>query len=47
MYNKSSSRKASKGSVQIKVSNERLQLVFRVEEKRYYTASGNRLGFLK
>jgi integrase len=40
MYNKSASRKAAKGSVQVKVSNERLQLVFRVGEKRYYLSTG-------
>lgn len=40
MDDKFPSRKASKGSVTIKVSNERLQLVFRVAGKRYYLSTG-------
>jgi integrase len=40
MYDNSPSRKASKGSVKIKVSNERLQLVFRVAGQRYYLSTG-------
>lgn len=40
MYDKSPSRKAFKGSVKVKVSNERLQLVFRVAGKRYYLSTG-------
>ena len=36
----SSKRKADKGSVQIKVSNNRLQLVFRYVGQRYYLSTG-------
>jgi integrase len=35
-----SKRKSDKGSVQIKVSNNRLQLVFRYAGKRYYLSTG-------
>jgi integrase len=40
MYSKSSDRRASKGSVQIKNSNERLQLVFSYAGKRHYLSLG-------
>jgi integrase len=40
MYDKSLPRKAFKGSVKLKISNERLQLVFRVAGKRYYLSTG-------
>jgi len=41
MYSKDTQRKASKGSVQIKNSNDRLQLVFSHAGKRYYLLVGN------
>lgn len=40
MYSKDTQRKASKGSVQIKVSNGRLQLVFSHAGKRHYLSLG-------
>ncbi|NJM22230.1 MAG: DUF3596 domain-containing protein [Richelia sp. RM2_1_2] len=40
MPSESSSRKSSKGTVQIKISNERLQLVFRYAGQRYYLSTG-------
>lgn len=40
MYAKDTQRKASKGSVQIKVSNDRLQLVFSHAGKRHYLSLG-------
>ncbi len=40
MYSKSAQRKASKGSVQIKVSNGRLQLVFTYAGRRHYLSLG-------
>lgn len=40
MYSKGKSRKASKGSVQIKTSNGRLQLVFSFSGKRHYLFLG-------
>ncbi|MDX2231091.1 MAG: DUF3596 domain-containing protein [Leptolyngbyaceae cyanobacterium bins.349] len=40
MFSKSSQRKASKGSVQIKTSNDRLQLVFSYGGKRHYLSLG-------
>jgi len=40
MYLKQLQGKASKGSVQIKVSNGRLQLVFSFEGKRHYISTG-------
>lgn len=40
MYSKDTQRKASKGSVQIKVSNGRLQLVFSHGGKRHYLSLG-------
>lgn len=40
MYAKDTQRKASKGSVQIKVSHERLQLVFSYGSKRHYLSTG-------
>ncbi len=40
MTNESSKRKSSKGTVQIKISNERLQLVFRYAGQRYYLSTG-------
>lgn len=33
-------QKSSKGTVQIKISNDRLQLVFRIAGKRYYLSTG-------
>lgn len=40
MYSQSMQRKASKGSVQIKISNRRLQLVFSHGGKRHYLSLG-------
>jgi hypothetical protein len=40
MKTQMSQRKASKGTVQIKNSNERLQLVFSYTEKRHYLSTG-------
>jgi integrase len=40
MYSQSDKRKASKGSVQIKTSNDRLQLVFSYGGKRHYLSLG-------
>jgi plasmid stabilization system protein ParE len=40
MYSSNSQRKASKGSVQIKISNDRLQLVFSYGGKRHYLSTG-------
>jgi integrase len=40
MYSKDTQRKASKGSVQIKNSNDRLQLVFSHAGKRHYLSLG-------
>jgi integrase len=40
MYSNNSQRKASKGSVQVKVSNNRLQLVFSFGGKRHYLSLG-------
>lgn len=40
MYSKSTQHKASKGSVQIKISNQRLQLVFSHAGKRHYLSLG-------
>jgi integrase len=40
MYSKNSSVKASKGSVRLKISNDRIQLVFTVEGKRHYLSTG-------
>ncbi len=40
MYSKDTQRKASKGSVQIKNSNDRLQLGFSHAGKRYYLSLG-------
>jgi len=40
MYSNNSSGKANKGTVQIKISNLRLQLVFRVGGKRHYLSTG-------
>ncbi|BAY34638.1 phage integrase [Nostoc carneum NIES-2107] len=40
MGSKGSERKASKGTVQIKVSNDRLQLVFSFGGKRHYLSTG-------
>ncbi len=40
MSSKDSKSKASKGTVQIKNSNDRLQLVFRFAGKRYYLSTG-------
>lgn len=40
MYSKDTQRKASKGSVQVKVSNGRLQLVFSHAGKRHYLSLG-------
>jgi len=40
MYSKDTQRKASKGSVQIKNSNGRLQLVFSHASKRHYLSLG-------
>lgn len=40
MYSKSTHHKASKGSVQIKISNQRLQLVFSHAGKRHYLSLG-------
>jgi integrase len=37
---KTSERKASKGTVQIKTSNDRLQLVFSFGGKRHYLSTG-------
>lgn len=40
MGSKTSERKASKGTVQIKTSNDRLQLVFSFGGKRHYLSTG-------
>jgi hypothetical protein len=40
MYSKDTQHKASKGSVQVKVSNGRLQLVFSHAGKRHYLSLG-------
>ena len=40
MHSSNSDRKASKGSVQIKISNGRLQLVFSHAGKRHYISLG-------
>jgi integrase len=40
MYTNNSARKAIKGSVQIKSSNNRLQLVFSAAGKRHYLSTG-------
>ena len=40
MYSQDTQRKASKGSVQIKNSNDRLQLVFSHAGKRHYLSLG-------
>jgi integrase len=40
MPSKNSSTKAPKGSVRLKISNERVQLVFTVAGKRYYLSTG-------
>lgn len=40
MHSKNSLGKASKGSVCLKISNERIQLVFTVAGKRYYLSTG-------
>jgi len=40
MYSNNPSRRAFKGSVQIKVSNDRIQLVFSVAGKRHYLSTG-------
>lgn len=40
MYSKDTQRKASKGSVQVKVSNGRLQLTFSYNGKRHYVSLG-------
>jgi integrase len=40
MYSKVKTGKASKGSVQIKSSNNRLQLVFSFGGKRHYLSTG-------
>ena len=40
MTSQSPKRKSSKGTVQIKISHERLQLVFRFAGKRYYLSTG-------
>ena len=40
MYAKKSSRKAKSGSVQVKISNNRLQLVFSHGGKRHYFSTG-------
>jgi hypothetical protein len=40
MKTQMSQRKASKGTVQIKNSNERLQLVFSYTGKRHYLSTG-------
>lgn len=42
MYSRDTQRKASKGSVQIKNSNDRLQLVFSYSGKRHYLSLGLR-----
>jgi len=40
MYSKDKSGKANKGSVQVKSSNDRLQLVFSFGGKRHYLSTG-------
>lgn len=40
MANQTPKSKSSKGTVQIKTSNDRLQLVFRYAGKRYYLSTG-------
>jgi hypothetical protein len=40
MYSENSSGKASKGSVCLKISNNRIQLVFTVAGKRHYLSTG-------
>jgi integrase len=40
MYSNNPSRRAFKGSVQIKVSNDRIQHVFSVAGKRHYLSTG-------
>jgi integrase len=40
MYSENPKQKASKGSVQIKVSNSQLQLVFSFAGKRHYLSLG-------
>ena len=40
MGSQKSNKKASKGTVQIKTSNERLQLVFSFGGKRHYLSTG-------
>ncbi len=40
MSSQSPKRKSSKGTVQIKISNERLQVIFRFAGKRYYLSTG-------
>jgi integrase len=40
MPNQPPKSKSSKGTVQIKISNDRLQLVFRFVGKRYYLSTG-------
>lgn len=40
MYSKDTQGKASKGSVQLKISNGRLQLVFSHTGKRHYLSTG-------
>jgi hypothetical protein len=39
MYSNNPSRRAFKGSVQVKVSNDRIQLVFSVAGKRHYLST--------
>ncbi|MBF2067028.1 MAG: DUF3596 domain-containing protein [Calothrix sp. C42_A2020_038] len=40
MAKQSPKSKSSKGTVQVKTSNDRLQLVFRIAGKRYYLSTG-------
>lgn len=40
MFSENSSGKASKGSVRLKISNDRIQLVFTVAGKRHYISTG-------
>lgn len=40
MYSENSPGKASKGSVRLKISNDRIQLVFTVTGKRHYVSTG-------
>jgi hypothetical protein len=40
MYSENSSGKATKGSVRLKISNNRIQLVFTVVGKRHYLSTG-------